>query len=468
MSRRDISEILERLSLNHRNSLAEKACAYLQAVESNRAIKNHPSHAAICVDIAADQLSIEVSRQALIRLSGAASPKAYNSSHQTLTLFLTGKSRRHDQLESVPEAKTRGQQAASSSSMDVDLSSDLNHAHISQLISDASQTYLRQLAVSYGSMELSGLVLECLGRFFPDWLKTLPPAQRVHVKYSDPTWIAAAFWLCAMARRMTVVKSDDKSSSGTGAGAEVGGKGATAKIGGRGGKDLKGLILKTVEHKVKPTELDKAIGIIENQMKEFLMSLRRPTEGRRGRTVSNSSTPKELSSRTHIDESEEDEGSTLGGISKGTTSATTRTTTRSHPSGRHHSAYAGLSAKRQISNVSQISMSGADDEEQDDMEDSPEATQPSAQRPSKRKKLDSQDVQLLSANIMNPKKRPATKTLKETAAASQDANRLLNKRRKTGGIYSMIPRVKYEDTKAYAYYLEWKARILKEIESKGC
>ncbi|KAF9353268.1 hypothetical protein BGX34_011659 [Mortierella sp. NVP85] len=457
MSRRDISEILERLSLNHRNSLAEKACAYLQAVESNRAIRNHP----------------KVSRQALIRLSGAASSKAYNSSHQTLTLFLTGKSRRHDQPESVPEAKTRGQQAASSSSMDVDLSSNLNHAQISQLISDASRTYLRQLAVRHGSMELSGLVLECLGRFFPDWLKTLPPAQRVHVKYSDPTWIAAAFWLCAMARRMTVGKSDDKSSSGTGTGtgagigAGIGGKGATVKIGGRGGKELKENILETVEHKVKPTELDKAIGIIENQSKEFLMSLRRPTEGRRGRTVSNSSTPKDLSSETHADGSEEDEGSTLNGISKVTSSATTRTTTRSHPSGRHHSAYAGLSAKRQISNVSQISMSGVDDEEQDDMEDSPEATRPSAQRPSKRKKLDLQDVQLSSANIMNPKKRPATRTLKDTTAASQDANRLLNKQRKTGGVYSMIPRVKYEDTKAYAYYLEWKARILKEIESKG-
>lgn len=323
--------------------------------------------------------------------------------------------------------------------MDVDLSSDLNHAQISQLISDASQTYLRQLAVKHGSMELNGLVLECLGRFFPDWLKTLPPAQRVHVKYSDPTWIAAAFWLCAMARGMTVGKSDDKSSSGTGTGSEIGGKGATAKIGGRGGKDLKALILKTLEHKVKPTELDKAIGIIENQLKEFLMSLRKPPGGKRGRTVSNSSTPKDLSSGTHVDGSEEeDEGSALDGISKGTSSAATRTTTRFPPSGRHHSAYAGLSAKRQISNVSQISMSVADDEEQDDMEDSPEATRPSAQRPSKRKKLDSQDVQLSSANIMNPKKRPATKTLKETTAASQDANRLLNKRRKTGGVYSMV------------------------------
>jgi hypothetical protein len=55
MSRRDISVILERLTLDHRTSLAEKACAYLQAVESNGAIRNNPSHAAICVDIAADQ-----------------------------------------------------------------------------------------------------------------------------------------------------------------------------------------------------------------------------------------------------------------------------------------------------------------------------------------------------------------------------------------------------------------------------
>ena len=55
MSRRDIAVILERLSLDHRTSIADKACAYLQAAEFNGAIKNHPSHAAICVDIAADQ-----------------------------------------------------------------------------------------------------------------------------------------------------------------------------------------------------------------------------------------------------------------------------------------------------------------------------------------------------------------------------------------------------------------------------
>jgi len=41
------------VSLDHRTSLAEKACAFLQATESNRTIKSHSSHAAICVDIAA-------------------------------------------------------------------------------------------------------------------------------------------------------------------------------------------------------------------------------------------------------------------------------------------------------------------------------------------------------------------------------------------------------------------------------
>lgn len=55
MSRRDIAVILERLSLDHRTSLADKACAFLQAVESNRTVKNHPSYAAICIDIAAVQ-----------------------------------------------------------------------------------------------------------------------------------------------------------------------------------------------------------------------------------------------------------------------------------------------------------------------------------------------------------------------------------------------------------------------------
>lgn len=53
MSRRDITYILQKLSLDHRTSLAEKACAFLQATESNRTIKSHSSHAAICVDIAA-------------------------------------------------------------------------------------------------------------------------------------------------------------------------------------------------------------------------------------------------------------------------------------------------------------------------------------------------------------------------------------------------------------------------------
>lgn len=53
MSRRDITYILQKLSLDHRTSLAEKACAFLQAAESNRTIKSHSSHAAICVDIAA-------------------------------------------------------------------------------------------------------------------------------------------------------------------------------------------------------------------------------------------------------------------------------------------------------------------------------------------------------------------------------------------------------------------------------
>lgn len=335
--------------------------------------------------------------------------------------------------------------------MDVD-NNNSSHTRIRQLISTTSLTYLRQMAVQYGSIELDELVLEALDRFFPVWSNTLTPAQRAHVKYSDPKWVGAGFWLCAMARNMTV-KSTEKQGTleagpgpGPGTRAGTGNKSAMEKkIGGRGGKELKEMILTAVEHRVQKAELDKATEIMEDHLQEFLMSLGKPKRGR-GRGGGESSTPstpgkqKASSNIRNITLPDEGEDGTLspGGGSTRTMSTAT-STSRTRPSSRHPSAFAGLSAKRQISNVSQLSMASEtdDDQGQNGMQDVAEA-ESSATRPSKRKKLDSQEVQLSSADIMSSKKKPSSRSLKETTAASQDANRLLSKRRKTGGVYSMV------------------------------
>ncbi|KAF8935843.1 hypothetical protein BGZ58_004764 [Dissophora ornata] len=468
MSRRDIAVILERLSLDHRTSLADKACAYLQAAEFNGAIKNHPSHAAICVDIAADQLSIEVSRQVLVRLSGAPSPSEYSNTLQKLSRLLTGKSRQHDQ-----ETLSTG----SSPTLDVNLTGDPRHSHMRQLISSTSQTYLRQLAIQYGSMELDGLALDCLERFFEVWVKSLSPAQRVHVKYSDPKWVGAAFWLCAMARNMTVSKVEEMATAEGGAKAKV-----AKRIGGRGGKELKETILTAIEHKVKKPELDNTIRLIEDTVLVFLMSLRKPKGGVTGGSGSTPSTPRKRrplsdndsstsslieivipirggaevqrpgqpkkSERNGDREDGEDDENPFIVKSAGSTTSELRGINR------QPDAYRTMGTKRQISNVSQMSLvSDADDvEEQGNGQETSGAAARSAKPPSKRKRLDPSDIQLSSADITSLKKGTPRKGLKEATAASQDAGRLLNQRRKTGGVYSMIPRVKYENTRASALH----------------
>ncbi|KAI7829875.1 hypothetical protein BC939DRAFT_324075 [Gamsiella multidivaricata] len=466
MSRRDIAEILERLSLDHRTSLAEKACAYLQAVDSNGGIKNHSSHAAICVDIAAEQLSIEVSRQALIRLSGAASPSAYSSTLEALSRYLTGKSKHNN---------THSTRSASQPSTQLHLSGNSRHAQMQQLLSSTSQTYLRQMAVQYGSMELEELVLELLELFFESWIKTLAPAQRIHVKYSDAKWVGAGFWLCAMARNMTAGKAEEKATT-------------VKRIGGRGGKELKDLILTAVEHKVKKTELDNTIRLMEDTCQEFLLSLRKP----KGGNASAPSTP-----RKRKDSNNSDSGASLvdivipmrGGVDVQTTATNTDMqesgvkegdnpflVNKSAPTSLRRpreetqdlSIYGRLGTKRQISNVSQMSLlSDGDDLEQDQAGEAIVTTGRVVKPPSKRKKLDSQDVQLSSAGIMSAKKGAAPKKgLKEAAASSQEASRLLNQRRKTG-VYNMIPRVRYENTRAFAQYQEWRDRILNMLGSTG-
>ncbi|KAF8968666.1 hypothetical protein BGZ46_010821 [Entomortierella lignicola] len=417
MSRLDIASILKRLSLDHRTSLVEKASAYLQVVESNSSIRNHPSHAAICINIAADQLSIEISQPTLIRLSGAASSSSYNSSLQTLTRHLTSKSK----------------QDTDSSNLDIAISNNSRHAKIQQMISNSSLTYLRQLAVQYGSMELVELVLECLDRFFEVWINSLPPAQRAHVKYADAKWIGAAFWLCAMARGMTVGKDEEQSKT------------KVKRIGGRGGKPLKDLILDTLEHKVKITELDKTIGLIEDSTRVYLLSLRKTTGGRAASTPS--TTRKRKSSNN---------GDSSVGLAEMVIPMRGNVETNSSTA----SKYRNLGTKRQISNVSQMSVnSDSDGAEQDGSQQVPVSSPKSIKPVPKRAKL---DLSLSSADIMNPTKAPARKSLKELAAP-QESGRLLNQRRNTGGVYSMIPRVKYENTKAYEQYQVWKAQVLRKL-----
>ncbi|KAG9325062.1 hypothetical protein KVV02_008534 [Mortierella alpina] len=464
MSRRDIAVILEKLSLDHRTSLADKACAFLQAVESNRAVKNHPSYAAICIDIAAVQLRIDVSRPALIRLSGAASPLDYSSALQKLSRLLTGKagetesqdgSSRHTQASG---AKSRNA-ASRSTSMGNGLSGDgARYELMRQLLTGTTMTCLRQLAVQYGSIELEELVLECLQRFFDIWIKSLTPAQRVHVNYADAKWVGAAFWLCAMARAMTVGKGE-----GTGAesSAQVPAASKTAKtpaikrIGGRGGKELKDMILTAVEHTIKKTELDTTIRLIEDTTQGYLLSLRKAKAG----TVSTAA----ASRRKEVSPPDEDpdpvetvstarfDRASLGRVEK-----------RQEPD-----KYKGIGTKRTVSNVSQLSIASDNDDGQVTSSDA--STVRSAKPPLKRTRLDSQVSTELSssADIMSTKKRATRKTLKEATADSQTASQILNQRRKTGGVYSMIPRVHYENTRAFIQYQEWRTRILHTLHSAG-
>ncbi|KAG0220595.1 hypothetical protein BGX31_010820 [Mortierella sp. GBA43] len=467
MSRRDIAEILDRLSLKYLDSLEEKACAYLQAVESNRAIKNHPSHAAICVEIAA------------------------NHTQQTLSSHLIGSSKQDSQQSHGSGTRSHGSQPAGSSGGGE--GSDIIDSS-QPWITIKTQTYLRQLTVRYGSLELDGLVRQCLGEFFPVCSRLLPPAQQVYIKYSDLKWIGAALWLCAMSRNMAMdlapgassAPSGAEAGSGAGTEAKTGAKQTSAKkIGGRGSKELKEMIMNASDHSVKLQELDKAIDLIELFVPEYLKSLRKAKGGKGSRTSAPSTPKKQKAAAAPVRDQDGDEnmavddgGGGAGSIRLSLDMPTTTTTSRRGGGTRDSSAYAGLSAKRQISNVSMMSMMSDDDDDgQDDQQDATPAPEASAARPSKRKKMDTQgpetkvassSLSSSSADIMNPTKKAAARSLTEATAAFQDSSRLQSKRKRTGGVYSMIPRTRYEDTKAYAHYQEWRTRILKSIQSKGC
>ncbi|KAF9436712.1 hypothetical protein BGZ76_003154 [Entomortierella beljakovae] len=434
MSRRDIAVILERLSLDHRTSLSEKACAYLQAVESNSSIKNHPSHAAICVNIAADQLSIEVSRSALIRTSGAASEATYTSSLQNLTRILTGN----------PLKNT------DSLNLDDVINTNSRHAQIQQLITAPTLVYLRQLAVLYGSIELVDLVLECLERFSNTWVLSLPPAQRIHVRFSDAKWIGAGFWLCAMARHMTLGKDEVQDEA---AGKVVAVKKSAKRIGGRGSKALKDRILTTLEHKIRMTELDNTIRLIEDHSHEYLTSLKKTKKGQSSAIsalVSTSTSRKRKTSDSSNSSSATNIVIPVRGKGEGwkpTTQGAGGEEAKAGTSSRSSDTYRRLGTKRQISNVSQMSVNSDIDEPEHEVSTPPIAGSPkSAKPPSKRSKLESQGSSLSSADIMGTSKGAVRKGLKETTAASQESSRLLNLRRNTGGVYSMIPRGDMETT----------------------
>ncbi|KAG0280066.1 hypothetical protein BGZ95_011367 [Linnemannia exigua] len=485
MSRRDIAVILERLTLDHRTSLAEKACAYLQAVESNGTIKNNPSHAAICVDIAADQLSIEVSRQALILLSGSPSHVTYGNTLQTLTEFLTGSGNKGEQSGEAVGKKfvIRG------------INDNSRHAHMRRLLSSPTASSLRQLAVQYGSMEMDELVLECLEQFFDVWVRSLAPAQRVHVVYSQEKWMGAAFWLCAMARSMVAPKeANDKDAGSTDK--DKGNGDSTAattiaakpkKIGGRQGKELKDIILAAIGHRVQKKELETTIKLIEEKVPHYFISLMKPSGSGSG-TTSKASAPRKRKASSNSDTS----SGTSGGVDGMTSGQANTSTTQhrdnngkdlngdsdmenSHTSSRRTKQqstdpYQRLGTKRQISNVSQISRSSDVEDGEGDEDGSigvqSKGTGRRSTRPaSKRTKMDPQaGSELLSAGIMSSKKGGSRKSLKEMTA-SQAATQMLNKRRKTGGIYSMIPRLKYENSRAFAQYQEWRSRILKAVEA---
>ena len=387
-------------------------------------------------------MSIEVSRQALILLSGAPSHVTYANALQTLTEFLTGSGNKDE----------RNSEAGSKSFVTRDLSDNMRHAHMRKLLSSPTASTLRQLAVQYGSMEMDDLVLECLEQFFDVWVRSLVPAQRVHVVYSHEKWMGAAFWLCAMARNMVAPKeaedaSKDKTKESTTTAATAGSTVKPKKIGGRQGKELKDMIMAAIGHKVQKKELETTIKLIEEKVSDYFVSLMKPSGGA---SIVKSTTPRKRKASSNSDTSS---GGGLEVITPGgaDTSVTQYTENGSAPGGNSENEeqsgpsssrrirqqatdpYRRLGTKRTISNVSQISRSS--DMEDDDGESTRQATRPA----SKRTKIDVQaGPELSSAGIMSTKKGASRKNLKEVTAASQTASQMLSQRRKTGGIYSMV------------------------------
>ncbi|KAG0036078.1 hypothetical protein BGZ82_004740 [Podila clonocystis] len=367
---------------------------------------------------------------------------AYNSTRQALSRQLLGDKTKDSEDEAT-------------------FSRNVSFHEMRVLLKKPSLGYLRQLIIREGSMELEDLVLDCLERFFKKWEPSLPPAQRFHINHSDAKWIAAAFWLCAMARSMTIGK-DEETDAGKGK--------APKKIGGRKGKELKDNILDTVEHKVTKAELEKTIRLIEQETSDYLLSLRvfkgKPRgSGTTTPTTSAPPTPRKRKTSNESSSFVEIDIPVRGGghaqpakipqwrepeakESEDDSSSTTRK--RTNPD-----VYSALSTKRHMSNVSLVS--DAEGDQASSSNTKHELSTRSTRTPlAKRTKVDS-PPQLSSADIMRPKKSTGPKSLKETTTIPDPVIR-----RKTG-VYSMIPRVGYQKTKAYQQYQEWKQNILRAI-----
>jgi len=374
----------------------------------------------------------------------------YTSTLQTLDRFLPGGSKRGNSTGGDGQGG-RGSESTS----DANLLGNSRHAKLCTSLTRTSLTYLRQMAVQYGSMELYEVVLECLEQFFPSWFLTLPPAQQLQMNYSDPKWVGAAFWLCAMAKNMNATPE------------EIAGKTtdkAPKKIGGRGGKELKELIMTAVEHKVQQKDLETTIRLIEQYAQQYLVSLKK-IKGGSTSTVSAPSTPRKRKTSStsgdlgvdiviptrggteaqrllQLKQQQQQQQSTASNnpfmdptvspddwelrraraLRDPAAGATTTTTTQ------------GRSTKRTISNVSQMSLVSDGEDEEGSKQNA--TARPS--RPSKRTKVEStaEDSQssttaISSSGIMKPKKGSVRKDLQTTAANQRG-------RRRTGGVYNMV------------------------------
>ncbi|KAG0230305.1 hypothetical protein BGW42_001047 [Actinomortierella wolfii] len=478
MSRRDIIILLERLSLDHRASLAEKACAYLLSVESNRAIKSHTSHAAICVDIAAEQLDIEISRQALVRMSGAPSPVVYNSTLQIIRRHLLGDRASSSASSHHGRSSSSGSALATAGTAGTGVSS--NQA-IVDLITMDNFSILKQLAIKRGSMELEGLVLECLSQFFDKWVTSLTPAQRVHVDYADLKWVGAAFWLCSMARQRQV-KAPAPASAESAAETSLDGSkpkaastAAPKRLGGKGAKELKEMVLDMLQHRVTAKEFDKTIRLMEDTVNDYLLSLgvqkkaassggtkrsATTTGGRKRKTTDQSAQESTPPSTAVSSDAETAPDSTM----KTLTSDSRRVPTA--PSSSLAVPARRAAAKRTISNISEVSLegvaaaspleSGAEDTAPQEMAASGMSM---AQKPSaKRAKMEGDRA---------PRSRAPLSSTRSALMGTITASTPLSiPRRRTGNVYAMIPRVKYQQTKAYQHYVEWRKQVLEKLSVK--
>ncbi|KAG0262486.1 hypothetical protein DFQ27_002315 [Actinomortierella ambigua] len=533
MSRRDIITLLERLSLDHRASLAEKACSYLLSVESNRAIKSHPSHAAICVDIAAEQLDIEVSRQALVRMSGAPSPVAYNSTLQIIRRQLLGDRASSTAVAASPNSATTAFSSPSSSSSTATFhhttsSTDYGasgggggtssaHQAIVELITMDNFSILRQLSIKRGSMELDRLVLECLSQFFDKWVAALTPAQRAHVDYADLKWVGAAFWLCSLARQRQVKAPESVSSAAVAVAvsttatedptasiqqqdgdkqkaappvAATAAAAAPKRLGGKGAKELKEMVLDMLQHRVTTKEFDKTIKLMEDTVSDYLLSLgvqKRPASGgAKKATGTRTATATGGRKRKATDQESEGGSTPASAASSDTEASKTSTVSAAKMSAKSpspiSSSYdtaattpirragigaAAIATKRTISNVSDISLEGGMTAALErESEDSTMATTARVEvvlsTPSSSALPPTAKRARMEGGGRVTKSRATSSSSSVTKASSAPS---ATTERRTGNVFTMIPRVKYQQTKAYQHYVEWRKQILKRL---GC